>query len=145
MIGASRAHFVNFRQGILNYNRGSTPRQLYLVNAKRTSQLGIRRNAAFNPTGDDIGFVTQIMLKGKDLGTVSNVFYNFVDDKKNSTIRNKNNCLLLHKQEEALLESFGGLGCFRKTKPKQPGDPVFFDINFQKYVEKYHRKSFIEY
>lgn len=141
LIGAIRQHFQNTKEGRFYLNCGSTPRQMYGVNVRLLADCGIKRNAAFDLSGDDIGFVAECAMKQLDFANALSVCYEFEDDKKNSVVRNASNWRIKHEIQSSLLESYGLLDVFRKTRPRKAGDPVFFDIDYQKYTRRFNRPS----
>ena len=116
-------------------NKGSTPRQITFVNAKELIVRGIKRNLAFDITGDDVGFVAEIGKAKGDFFQIPCLAYSFVDDAINSVIRNDENRKRLAEQEYALLKTYPMSSYLKITQTFEDGSYRFSDIDFKKYRE----------
>ena len=117
-------------------NKGSTPRQVMFISAKALLVKGIRRNLAFDETGDDVGFVAEICKNGGNLFQIPCLAYAFTDDAVNSVIRNDSNRRRLAQQEYDLLKQYPmGKAYLKITQTFEDGSYRFSDIDYSKYCE----------
>lgn len=117
-------------------NKGSTPRQVMFISAKALRMKGIRRNLAFDETGDDVGFVAEICKKRGNLFQIPCLAYAFTDDAVNSVIRNDSNRRRLAKQEHDLLKQYPmGKYYLKITQTFEDGSYRFSDIDYKRYCE----------
>ena len=114
-------------------NKGSTPRQITFVNAKEIVLRGIKRNIAFDITGDDVGFVAEIGKAKGDFFQIPCLAYSFVDDAINSVIRNDGNRKQLAEQEYNLLKCYPMRDYLKITQTFEDGSYRFCDIDFRQY------------
>lgn len=115
-------------------NKGATPRQCMFINAKRLSEMNIHRNLIFDPTGDDVGFVAEILQKGGELFNIPCLGYDFVDDAVNSVIRNDSNRKQLASYEEQCLMQYEfGKHYMKKTFTFDDSSYKFCDIDWRAY------------
>ena len=115
-------------------NNGITPRQVTFMNAEELARRGIRRNMAFEKTGDDIGFVAEITKARAPMFTIPCVVYDFVPEQKNSVIRNDENRKPLAKYEYECLRRYPmGRYYLRINKRFEDGSYRFSNCDFVKY------------
>lgn len=123
-------------------NRGATPRQLTFVNGKGLMLRGIRRNLAFDVTGDDVGFVAEIAKAEGNFFQMLCLVYDAVrDSRNNSTIRNNDNRRQLAAQEYALLKKYPMRDYLKITHKYEDGSYKYSDIDFRKYREVTGKKD----
>lgn len=140
-----RAHFSNDPK---NYdmayftNKGATPRSATFINCLGLAQRGIRRNKAFDPTGDDVGFVAEIAKCGGDFFNIPCLTISFVDDEVNSVIRNDENRRELAAYEYSEIKKYPMGRSYLRIPFRYPdGFYKYSDIDFEKYRKLYNKKT----
>lgn len=127
------ANAVEYTQTAYVTNKGATPRSFTYVNAKETRRRGIKRNLAFDPTGDDVGFVAEIAKKHGNMFNINCLAYSYVDDEINSVIRNDQNRRALARYEYECLNKYPMRDYLRIPFKYKDGSYKYGDIDFTKY------------
>jgi hypothetical protein len=139
-----RVRFANNKDTYNNAyttNKGATPRQCMSINARLLKNKNIKRNAMFNPTGDDMGFVAEIAKNRGNMFNVNCLAYSFIDDAVNSVIRNDSNRKQLASYEYECLKQYPIKHYLRIPFTYEDGSYKFSDIDFTKYRKIYNKKS----
>ena len=135
--GCHRRHFANTDDAVsvaYKVNAGPTPRQVVFQDVARMRRLGIRRDPAFDPTGDDVGLVAVCAEARQDFFHIPCVVYGFVDDSVNSVVRNDGNRRQLAAYEEQQLMRYPmGRRYMRVPFRFEDGAYRFSDIDFARY------------
>ena len=115
-------------------NNGITPRQVTFMDAEELARRGIRRNMAFEKTGDDIGFVAEITKHMAPIFTLPCIVYDCVPEEKNSVIRDDSNRRELAAYEYDCLREYPmGKRYLRINKKFDDGAYRFSNCDFAKY------------
>lgn len=135
--GCHRQHFANTEGAVdtaYKVNAGPTPRHIVFQNVQRMREKGIKRDSAFDPTGDDVGLVAVCAKARQDFFHIPCVVYSYVSDSENSVIRNEENCRSLAAYEQEQLMRYPmGRKYMRVPFRFEDGSYRFSDIDFQKY------------
>lgn len=128
-------------------NKGPTPRQTKILNARGIKKAGIRMPEAFNLHGDDIGFAAEVLQRGYSCFNIPCLCYDYVDDQVDSVVRDPHNPdknRPLHKLEYDGLMKMEIKYYLRETFKFPDGQYKFGDINWQKYHKLHGTKPIIE-
>lgn len=128
-------------------NKGPTPRQTKILNARGIKKAGIRMPDAFNLHGDDIGFAAEVLQNGYSCFNIPCLCYDYVDDQVASVVRDPHNPdknRPLHKLEYDGLMQMEIKHYLRETFKFPDGQYKFGDIDWQKYHKLHGTKQIIK-
>lgn len=135
--GLHRRHFSQSEAAAktaYKVNAGPTPRHIVYQNVALMRALGLRRDPAFDPTGDDVGLVAVLAKARQSFFHIPCVVYSYVSDKENSVIRNDSNRRQLAAYEYRQLKRYPmGRSYLRIPFRFEDGSYKYSDIDFTKY------------
>lgn len=135
--GLHRRHFsqsLAAAKTAYKVNAGPTPRHIVFQNVALMRALGLRRDPAFDPTGDDVGLVAVLAKARQSFFHIPCIVYSYVSDKDNSVIRNDGNRRTLATYEYEQLKRYPmGNKYLRIPFRFDDGSYRYSDIDFVKY------------
>jgi len=115
-------------------NSAVTPRQIQILNIKAMAKNKIRVPEEFDLHGDDIGLVAEILQKGKSCFNIPCLCYDYIDEKKNSVVRDpKKENRHLHRLEYNALKDMEATHYLKQSFSFPDGEYMFGDINWRAY------------
>ena len=119
----------------------TTCRQVTFVNVKGLSENNINRDMIFDRHGDDIGFVAVILANKGHCAILNSFIYSYLDEKRDSVIRNKSNERELHQIEFNALQMYPIKDYLRRTFEYEDGSYMWGDVDWRMYHKLMGTKS----